>query len=136
MHGGLDEEEEEAEAQGREEVDGEEVEEAPQVATRTSRARGGPQGPPRAVSCAPPAERGALSLPAMRATLPGVIAALSVAAVLSPALSADDANDAMMAGRTGPGRVVHDPAYFRERVLPILDRQCVECHDAADAKNE
>src|SRR5262245_47777492 len=72
----------------------------------------------------------------MRATLPGVLAALSVAAVLSPALSADDATDAMMAGRTGPGRVVHDPAYFRERVLPILDRQCVECHDTADKKNE
>jgi hypothetical protein len=71
----------------------------------------------------------------MRATSLGGLAALAAAA-LAPAIAADDSGDAMMAGRTGPARVVHDAAYFKDRVLPILDRHCVECHDTADKKNE
>jgi hypothetical protein len=72
----------------------------------------------------------------MRATSQTVLAACAAAAALASALAADGDDDPMMAGRTGPARVVHDPAYFRERVLPILDRHCVECHDTADEKNE
>jgi hypothetical protein len=31
--------------------------------------------------------------------------------------------------------VVHDPAFFREHVLPILERDCIGCHDAEDPDN-
>jgi hypothetical protein len=41
-----------------------------------------------------------------------------------------------MAAAGGRGRVIHDPAYFREKVLPIVGRICVECHDAADKENK
>src|SRR5262245_52094271 len=61
--------------------------------------------------------------------------AAAAAAVLAAAALAQDSGDAMMAGRAS-GRVIHDPAYFRDRVLPLLDRHCVECHEAADKKNE
>lgn len=39
-----------------------------------------------------------------------------------------------MAGPAPPRRVQHDPAYFRERVLPLVERHCLECH-AQDAKD-
>src|SRR5687767_4285671 len=38
----------------------------------------------------------------------------------------------------GPGapRVIHDPAYFRDQVLPLLERHCMGCHDAGDMQNK
>jgi hypothetical protein len=75
----------------------------------------------------------------MRVPLPTAAAALAAAALLAAAAAAEDApGDAMggmMAGGEGR-RVVHDPAYFKEKVLPILGRVCIECHDAADKENK
>ncbi len=66
-------------------------------------------------------------------------AALAVATlVCGPAAADDSPPDAMggpMAG-SAPRRVVHDPVYFRENVLPLLDRNCASCHDAADPENK
>ena len=65
----------------------------------------------------------------------GAAAALVTAAaavgsvVVAPAARGQD----MMKGAPAP--VVHDPAYFRDQVLPLLARHCLGCHDAADPDN-
>lgn len=39
----------------------------------------------------------------------------------------------MMSGESAP--VIHDPAYFRDRVMPLLLRHCAGCHDDASPDN-
>jgi hypothetical protein len=76
----------------------------------------------------------------MRAPHPSAFAALAAAAFLAAAAAADDSPpDSMGGAMAGPGgerRVVHDPVYFREKVLPIVGRICIECHDDADKENK
>lgn len=62
------------------------------------------------------------------------LAAAMTALLLAPLLAADDAMDSMAA--KPPARVVHDAAYFRDQVMPLLERHCVACHDAADPVND
>ncbi len=67
----------------------------------------------------------------------GVRAAVLFAAVaLTAAAHAADEPGGTMAGPAARLPVVHDPAYFREKVLPLVDRHCMECHDAADKTNK
>lgn len=60
-------------------------------------------------------------------------ALLLAAAAASPLFAQDDM---MGAGAAKYPPVVHDPAYFRDRVLPVLAQQCLGCHDAKDPANE
>ena len=76
-------------------------------------------------------------LQAMTRTARPICAALLLL-LATAAARAQDPGDGMMGdgemmGRTG---VVHDPAYFAERVLPLLDRECSGCHDAGDPDNK
>ncbi len=61
----------------------------------------------------------------------------TAAALATPFALAQDtmSGDTMGGGMMGQG-IAHDPAYFRERVLPLLERDCIGCHDADDPDNE
>lgn len=37
---------------------------------------------------------------------------------------------------SSPRKVIRDPAYFRDQILPVLDLNCFGCHDAEDPANE
>ena len=62
-----------------------------------------------------------------------VVAALALLAS-STARAQDTMQDDTMGGGMQQG-VVHDPAFFRDRVLPLLERNCIGCHDAEDPNN-
>ncbi len=80
----------------------------------------------------------------MRAPLPPVsacAAAASAALALCAALAAaDDSAAAKMGGAMGGADarrpVVHDAPYFRDKVLPLIGRHCIECHADDDAENK
>ncbi len=59
----------------------------------------------------------------------------SAAAIATSAAFAQDepSGGAMQGGMRR--RVVHDPAFFRANVLPLLERNCIGCHDADDPDN-
>jgi hypothetical protein len=59
-------------------------------------------------------------------------AAAAAALAVHPVALADDA---AMGPAPAPRRVVHDVAYFRDKVQPLLQRHCVECHAAGDREN-
>src|SRR5690349_8863106 len=64
-------------------------------------------------------------------------ALLIAAAALFSSLAAGEDAPPMMGGAAPERRpVVHDPAYFRDKVLPLLDRHCIACHDAGDKENK
>jgi hypothetical protein len=63
-------------------------------------------------------------------------AALLLAALLAPAVLADDSSMSSMTGSADRRPVVHDAAYFRDKVLPLVDRHCMECHLDADKENK
>jgi hypothetical protein len=58
-------------------------------------------------------------------------AALVLAPVPSAALRAQD-----MKGAGAAPAVVHDPVYFRDRVLPLFARHCLGCHESGDPENK
>jgi hypothetical protein len=43
---------------------------------------------------------------------------------------------AAMGGETARRPVVHDPAYFKKNVLPLVGRHCIECHADDDPENK
>ena len=65
------------------------------------------------------------------AALAAAVSGVALAVALGTATSA--AQDGMVGS---PARVVHDPAYFRAHVLPLLARQCAGCHEADDPENK
>jgi hypothetical protein len=69
-------------------------------------------------------------------TLRLVLAALVTAATVVPTalLAQDTMSSDKMDGAMSRG-VVHDPQLFREEVLPLLERECIGCHDAEDPDN-
>src|SRR5688500_19484115 len=70
--------------------------------------------------------------PLAAALLPAVFLAAALSS--APRAAADDPPGSMGGAMGGTARrVVHDPAYFREHVLPLVERHCLECH--ADAKD-
>ncbi|MCE9637220.1 MAG: PKD domain-containing protein [Planctomycetes bacterium] len=71
-----------------------------------------------------------------RSRLPS-LAAVCVVAVLSAlavAFTRDAGAQDMMGAAAQP--IVHDPAYFRDRVLPVLAQHCIACHEAGDPDNK
>ncbi len=66
--------------------------------------------------------------------VPLAAAALTVA-VAAVALGQDAGKGDPMMGGTRK-KVVHDPRYFREHVLPLLEQHCVSCHERGDENNE
>lgn len=63
-----------------------------------------------------------------------LLAAAAAAALLS--LAAADDSMGPMAGAAGRRPVVHDAAYFRDRVLPLVAKHCLECHADSDKENK
>jgi hypothetical protein len=61
---------------------------------------------------------------------------LASGALLLAALALADDSTMSMGGAGGRTPVVHDPAYFRDRVLPLVARHCLECHEDADKENK
>src|SRR5438552_2768380 len=69
----------------------------------------------------------------MRTPLRRLVATLALAALVASLATADDT----MKGMGGaPKRVIHDVAYFKDRVLPLVQRHCVECHADGDKQNK
>jgi hypothetical protein len=67
-------------------------------------------------------------------------AATAALALLAALAAADDSAAPNMggvpAGADARRPVVHDPAYFRDKVLPLVGRHCIECHADDDAQNK
>ncbi len=64
-------------------------------------------------------------------------AALATSALFAVAVlaHAQDKMDEMEGGMQMQQIVRHDPAFFRTDVLPLLERECIGCHDADDPDN-
>src|SRR5262245_62080442 len=71
----------------------------------------------------------------MRRTLLLLAAGAAAAAVGAPIRESAARAQEMMGSAAGTS-VVHDPAYFRDRVLPVLAQHCLGCHDTKDPANE
>ena len=70
-----------------------------------------------------------------RALVPALLTAVCAASAPLVPPGALRAEDAPMAPPE-PAPVVHDPVYFRDKVLPVLTAQCLGCHDDASPDNE
>lgn len=64
-----------------------------------------------------------------------VVCCGAFAAGTGAARSASAQDDGAMMGGGAAGSVQHDPATFRDRVLPVLLRECIGCHDADAPEN-
>lgn len=75
-----------------------------------------------------------------RSALAAALVGTALLAGVLPAATAQDDSGAMsggaMSGDAPDPPVVHDPAYLRDRVLPVLLRQCIGCHDAEEPENK
>ena len=72
--------------------------------------------------------------PVKLSLVPPFAVAFATLLALTPAFGQDSMSEDTMRGGMERG-VVHDPAFFRERVLPVLERHCIGCHDDEDPNN-
>ncbi len=78
-----------------------------------------------------------ISLRILLATSSAVTLAVLIPTVLfaQDKMSPDPMSPDPMNGGAMRRDVVHDPQLFRDEVLPILERECIGCHDAGDPDN-
>jgi len=72
---------------------------------------------------------------ATRLRLPLLVTLVAAAAIPAALLAQDEMSSDTMTGGAMRRGVVHDPQLFREEILPILERECIGCHDAGDPDN-
>jgi len=75
----------------------------------------------------------------MRVFTAWTLAFVGASALAATLCAADDASPPMMGGGMKDGArkpVVHDVAYFKDKVLPLIGRHCIECHADDDRENK
>jgi len=94
-------------------------------------------GPPRRPQVAEVAHSGSIERVTRTHLLPLVVTAVAVAVAGTPLCvhAQDEMSSDTMSGGAMRTHVVHDPQLFREEVLPLLERECIGCHDAGDPDN-